>query len=102
MPALLSYPRAVVEKVFLEYGIHLLQKFPDGQSRWGNQPPSTPYGGKSLMVQAPGGFGLAGILPDSYDIFTIRAVLSKVGPEGKSQEIEQRIAAVALEESERE
>lgn len=101
-PALLGYPRSVVEKVFLEYGIHLLQKFSDGQTRWGNLPPSTPYKGKSLMVQAARGFGLAGLVGDSYDIFTIRAVLSKLGPAAKSQEVEERIAAVALEESERE
>lgn len=100
-PAVLGYPKSVVEKVFLEYGIHLLQKFPDGQTRWGNQPPSTPYNGKSLMAQAPGGFGLMGLIGDSYDIFTIRAILSKVGPAGKAGEIEKRIAVVALEESEK-
>ena|SRR5258708_33798847 len=101
-PALLGYPKSVVEKVFLEYGIHLLQKFADGQTRWGNQPPSTPYKGKSLMAQAPGGWGLIGLVGDSYDIFTIRAILSKLAPNGKAGEIERRIAEVALEESERE
>jgi len=50
------------------------------------------------MAQAPMAFGtLAGY----YDIFTIRAVLDKLGPEGKAQEIEHRIASAALEESEK-
>ena len=98
MPLILGYPFDVVEKIFLEYGIYLLQKFSDGQTRWGNQPPSTPFKGKSLMAQAPMAFGtLAGY----YDIFTIRAVLDKLGPEGKAQEIEHRIASAALEESEK-
>lgn len=97
-PSLLGYSRSAVEKVFLEHGIHLLQEFSDGQTRWGNQPPSKPFKGKSLMVQAPLAFGTT---PGCFDIFTIRAVLSKLGPGGKSQDIETRIAAVALEESEK-
>jgi hypothetical protein len=99
MPALRGFPRHIVEKVFLDSGIYLLQKFPDGQTRWGNQPPSTPFKGKSLMMQNPIAFGTIG---DSYDIFSIRAVLHKLAPEGKSDEIEALIEEAALVDSEKE
>jgi len=102
MPAaVLGYPCDVVERVFLEYGIRLLETFHDGQKRWGNQPPSNPYKGKSLMTQGAGGGVAFGTTANCYDIFSIRAVLSKLAPEGKANEIEDRIAAAALAESEK-
>jgi len=97
--ALRSFPRAVVERVFIEFGIHLLEEFSDGQTRWGNRPLTKPYKGKSVMVQRSRGFGVP---LDSYDIFSIRGIIDRLGLSGKTQEIEIRIEKVALEESEKE
>src|SRR5882762_5803138 len=97
--ALRSFPRAVVERVFIEFGIHLLEEFSDGQTRWGNQPLTIPYKGKSVMVQRSRGFGVP---LDSYDIFSIRGIIDTLGINGKTQQIENRIEQMALQESEKE
>jgi hypothetical protein len=97
--ALRSFPRAVVERVFMEFGIHLLEEFADGQTRWGNQPLTKPYRGKSMMAQRSRGFGVP---LDSYDIFSIRGIIERLGLGSKTQEIEKRIEHAALEESEKE
>jgi hypothetical protein len=97
--ALRSFPRAVVERVFIEFGIHLLEEFSDGQTRWGNQPLTRPYRGKSVMVQRSRGVGVP---VDSYDIFSIRGIIDRLGLVEKTQQIERRIEQVAVEESEKE
>ncbi|HEV2987279.1 MAG TPA: hypothetical protein VG759_02470 [Candidatus Angelobacter sp.] len=51
------------------------------------------------MMQGPLGFGTIG---DNYDIFSIRAVLAKLAPDGKAVEIETRIEGGTLIESEKE
>ena len=99
MPALRGFSRAVVERVFIEYGIHLLEQFPDGQTRWGNQPMTKPFKGKSAMAQS-GHFGF-GTLGD-YNYFTIRSVIDRLGFTDKEKEIIARIEAADIEESEKE
>jgi hypothetical protein len=98
-PALRSFPRTVVERVFIEFGIHLLEEFPDGQTRWGNQPMTKPYKGKSVMAQRSRGFGVPA---DSYDIFSIRNIIDRIDLGAKTKEIEKRIEQLAVEESEKE
>ena len=101
-PAVPGYPCEVVERVFLEIGIRLLQTFPDGQKRWGNEPPSTPYKGKSLMTQGAGRGPGFGTTAGCYDIAQICAVLSKLTPDKNAGEVLEHIKQVALEESEKE
>lgn len=73
-----------MKAVLSEYGIHVLEEFPDGQILWGNEPLSQPY--------REGDFQMADYyLPGRYDIFTVRGLLSKLDKAGKSHEIEQRL-----------
>lgn len=98
-PALRGFPRAVVERVFIEFAVHLLEDFGDGQTRWGNQPMTKPFKGRSIMVQRTPGFGTT---DDCYDVFTIGAIIERLGLGSKKEEIRARIEKVALEESEKE
>lgn len=73
-----------------------------GKKRWGNQPPSTPYKGKAHMTQGAGGGPGFGTTAGCYDVNSIGAILSKLAPDGKADEILGRIRQVALEDSEKE
>lgn len=77
----LDFARPILEK----HGIYLLETFEDGQIRWGDHPPSSPYKGYSLITHP---------YKARLDIFTIRAIISKFG---KSPE-ESRTIQSELEE----
>ncbi len=100
MPPLRSFPLDVVEKVFLGFGIHRLQTFPDGQTRWGNQAMSKPYKGKSCMANRYYEFSSAE--RDFYDIFTIRTVIDRLGYGEKMKEIEAALEKGDMETGEKE
>jgi len=83
MPQLVSFRFDIVKAVFAEHGIYALQEFPDGQINWGNEPLTTPYNGLFHFAD----FFTAG----RYDIFTIRAILSKLDKAGAQSTIEKAL-----------
>lgn len=53
-----SFPLDAVEAALRDFGIHILEKFDDGQVRWGDRP--LPQGGKfkgRSMMSSPYGWG---------------------------------------------
>jgi hypothetical protein len=76
-----SYKIEVVRAVFEDHGIHVLEEFPDGQTRWGNEPLTTPYRGLSHMADESYKRG-------RYDIFTIRAIANKLDKAGDLPKME--------------
>jgi len=80
MPQLTNFAIDTVKAVFLEHGIHVLEEFQDGQIMWGNEPLVSPYTGSFHMADF--------YIPRRYDIFTIRAILSKLDKAGSSKTIE--------------
>lgn len=83
MPQLVNFAFANVEAVFTEHGIHVLERFSDGQIMWGNEPLSSPYRGQFHIADF--------FTTERYDIFTIRAILSKLDKAGKAKAIEDRL-----------
>lgn len=100
MPPLRSFPRDVLEKVFLGFGIHLLEIFPDGQTRWGNQAMSKPYKGKSCMANRYYEFSSAE--RDFYDIGSVGAIIERLGYGEKTEGIMAALEKADIEESEKE
>jgi hypothetical protein len=100
MPPLRSFPREVLERVFLEFGIHLLQKFPDNQTLWGNQPMSKPYKSRSCMANRY--YEFSSSERDFYDIFTIQAIIGRLGYSSKSAQIMAALEKADIEFQEKE
>src|SRR5260370_18292316 len=94
-PAFRSFPLETLEKVFVQFDIHLLEKFSDGQTRWGNKPMSKPYKGRSSMAQRYEGFSSPG--RDFYDIFTIRAIVDRLGRTEQLAAIEAALEQSSIE-----
>ena len=83
MPQLANFLFATVKAVFSEHGIHILAEYPDGQVMWGNEPIVSPY---------TGAFHIADYFtPGRYDIFTVRAILSRLDKAGEAPAIETRL-----------
>jgi hypothetical protein len=75
-----SYPLKPVRDIFDKHGIHPIQEFEDGVIVWGDEPFKAPYTGK---------FQIAGeTVKGRYDIFTIRAILSKLDKVGDQDAVE--------------
>jgi hypothetical protein len=89
MPALIAnFPTDFARSVFEKHGIYLLETLEDGQTRWGDQPlSSTPYTGKSLMAHHYSGTSHK----PSLDIFTIKAIVSKLGKESEMAVIQREM-----------
>jgi hypothetical protein len=90
MPQFANFLLATVKEVFSRYGIYVIEDFGDGQIMWGNEPVTSPYTGAFHMADC--------FAPDRYDIFTIRAVLSKLDKAGDVAAIEQELYASINEE----
>src|SRR5262249_28064954 len=90
MLPLASYKIEVVKAVLEDHGIHVLEEFPDGQIRWGNEPLVTPYRGLSHMAD----FYKVG----RYDIFTIRAIVNKLDKAGDMAKIEEVLNQALVDE----
>jgi hypothetical protein len=84
MPQLASFLLSVVRDIFSRYGIYVIVEFPDGQIMWGDEPISSPYTGAFHMADC-------GYVEGKYDIFTIRAILSKLGKAGDTAAIESEL-----------
>jgi len=84
-PALKHLQLDALEKVFVEFGIHLLEKFPDGQTRWGNQAMSKPYRGLSCMAQRSDDF--SSDTKDYYDICTIGGIIYRLEKSDQGEKI---------------
>jgi hypothetical protein len=84
-PALKCFTLDAMEKVFVEFGIHLLEKFPDGQTRWGNQAMSKPYQGLSCMAQRSDDFSSE--TKDFYDIRVIGGIIHRLEKPDQSERI---------------
>lgn len=87
MPLVVSWPLEVVEAVLAKVGVYLIEKFPDGQTRWGTEPYKEPYTGAFTMAceYAP--------RPGCYDIFQLRAVLHRLNKEDRLDEFDALIFA---------
>jgi len=92
MPQLANFLIDTVKAVFSEHGIYVLEEFPDGQIMWGNEPLTQPYRGSFHMADF--------YLPGRYDIFTVKAILSKLGKAGDDKAIENALYASMNEELE--
>ena len=92
MPQLANFPLETVKEIFSDYGIYVLETFPDGQILWGNEPLTSPYSGEFHMADF--------FIPGRYDIFTIRGILSKLDKAGNAKEIEDALFARINEEFE--
>jgi hypothetical protein len=84
-PALKHFSLDAMEKVFVGFGVHLLEKFSDGQTRWGNQALTKPYRGLSCMAQCSEDFTTA--TTQFYDINTIAAILFRLDKGADSAKI---------------
>jgi hypothetical protein len=83
MPLLASFEFDYVKRVFERFGIFLLEDFGDGQTRWGNQPMTSPYTALSLMANR---YGVG------FDLFTIRNIAHRLGlGQAKVMELEREI-----------
>jgi len=80
----LNFHLESIRAVFAEHGIYLLETLLDGQTRWGDRPMEEPYQGRSAMANPYVNFGSG----DRYDIFTIRAVVQRLGKASKLAAIE--------------
>ena len=91
MLPLLSFKIDAVKAILEEFGIYVLEEFPDGQIRWGNVPPSNPYRGLSHMADF--------YRNDRYDIFTIRSIANKLDKVGELPKIEKMLQDAAARET---
>jgi hypothetical protein len=71
----LNFRLETLKAVFPEHGVYLLETMLDGQTRWGDRPMQQPYQGRSAMGNPYVNFGDG----DRYDIFTIRAIIQRLG-----------------------
>lgn len=92
MPQLASFLLTTVIEVFSRHGIFVVVDFKDGQIMWGNEPVSSPYTGSFHMADC--------FEPGRYDIFTVKAILSKLDKAGHAPAIEEELYASINEEFE--
>jgi len=85
----LNFRLETLRTVFPEHGIYLLETLLDGQTRWGDKPTEQPYQGRSAMANPYVNFGDG----DRYDIFTIRAVIQRLGKTNQQVAIEAALMA---------
>jgi len=103
MPLFRSFDLAVIESVFVKRGIHVLERFGDGQIRFGNQPlpeKGKQFKGKSFMASRYEPYS-TNTGKDFYDIFTIRAIIGKLGYGDDTEAIEAEIEGADLLASEK-
>ena len=90
MPQPASFKIEVVKAVFSEHGLYVLNEFDDGQINWGTEPLTTPYSGIFHFADF--------FVPGRYDIFTVRAILSKLEKSGERTAIEAALFKSLAEE----
>ncbi len=85
MPLPANFSLQVVKEELGRIGIHLLEDFKDGQTRWGTEPliDGHPYSGSSSMASE--------CKPDRYDIYTIRAIITRLDMAGHLPQFEERL-----------
>lgn len=83
-PMPVSYSVDCLEKVLGRFGTYRLEDFEDGQTRWGNQPMATPYIGSSIVSHPYP----ASSEQKMFDIFTVRAIVDKLGKGARQSEID--------------
>jgi hypothetical protein len=84
MPPLANWPLNVIREELERVGVHLLQDFGDGQTLWGDEPLGpAPYPGSSCMASE--------YIQGRYDIYTVRAILTRVDRAGHAPLVEQRL-----------
>jgi hypothetical protein len=91
MPLIASYSWRVLAEELGHFGIHLLEKFPDNQIRWGTEPPPAPgtkFKGRSVMT-APYIYLSPGV--PRFDIFTIRNILERLGKADQTAAFEKKL-----------
>ncbi len=88
----LNFRLESLRAVFAEHGIFLLETLLDGQTRWGDRPMEQPYQGRSAMANPYVNFGSG----DRYDIFTIRAVVQRLGKTSHIAAIEAELQVLEL------
>ena len=87
----LSFPIETLRAVFEKYDIHLLETFPDCQTRWGDRPMEAPFRGRSAIAHP------YRVLPGHrVDIFTIRAIVSRLGRGDHLAAIENELYPMAV------
>lgn len=86
MPLVANFGLDVVKEELERVGIYLLEEFPDGQTRWGTEPLAKPYKVGSFTMASE-------YLRDRYDIFSIRAILARLGREDRIPEVDERLFA---------
>jgi hypothetical protein len=84
-PQLANFSINVVKEVFAAHGIHVLETYTDGQIMWGDQPMAEPCGGKFCISDF--------FVPGRYDIFTVGAIINRLGKNAERQAIEDALYA---------
>ncbi len=84
-PLRVSFAFDDLRQEFEAIGIHLLEEFPDGDTRWGDSPMAKPYKGLSVVIHpyislSPG--------ERRYDIFSIRNAVMRLGKKDRLAELE--------------
>jgi hypothetical protein len=90
MPLVSNYSLRILREEFEKIGIYLIEEFDDGQTRWGTEPISEPYGGSSCMASE--------YKNGRYDIFTVRAIANRLDRAGHMERIEENLFARANED----
>jgi hypothetical protein len=83
MPQFANFLLSTVTRIFANHGIYVIVDFGDGQIMWGNEPVATPYTGAFHIADE--------YAPGRYDIFTVKAILSKLDKAGDAPNIEQQL-----------
>jgi len=87
MPLIANFSLDVLKEEFGHIGIHLLETFSDGQTRWGTEPfeKGKKYTGSFTMASE--------YLRDRYHIFSVRAIVERLGKAEKLPALEERLFA---------
>jgi hypothetical protein len=84
-PLFANFSIDVVQEVFAAHGIHVLETYPDGQIMWGDQPIADRYTGRFCVADV--------YIPKRYDMFTVRAILDRLGKNADRPAIEASLEA---------
>jgi hypothetical protein len=83
-PSPVNFPQKMVEEELARVGVYLLDTFPDGQTRWGNDSNVAPFSGSSAMADPYKG---------GYDLAAIQGILNKCDRAGHYSLVEDRLLA---------
>jgi len=85
MPQRANFALSVVKEELERAGVYLLEEFPDGQSRWGTEPLTEPYGGSFTMSSE--------YEHGRYDIFSVQSILNRLDRAGHIAIVSERLYA---------